>query len=119
MVVSSESTQSGDYDDSEHSDDELLPTIDLIVTNADEKRKEIRKAFEESYDLYEHLFSLVDNDGHYMRADPLRHPLIFYLGHTASFYINKLVSSRVLKNSERINADFESLTAIGVDEMSW
>lgn len=54
-----------------------------------------------------------------MRADPLRHPLIFYLGHTAAFFINKLISSRVLKNSDRINADLEQLVAIGVDEMSW
>ena len=62
---------------------------------------------------------MVDNEGHYMRADPLRHPLIFYLGHTAAFYINKLISSRILKNSDRIDADLESLVAIGVDEMSW
>jgi hypothetical protein len=54
-----------------------------------------------------------------MRADPLRHPLIFYLGHTAAFYMNKLISSRILKTSERIDSEIESLVAIGVDEMSW
>lgn len=54
-----------------------------------------------------------------MRADPLRHPLIFYLGHTAAFYVNKLISARILKNSERIDSDIEWLVAIGVDEMSW
>jgi hypothetical protein len=54
-----------------------------------------------------------------MRADPLRHPLIFYFGHTAAFYINKFVSARTLKNKERIDPELEWLVAIGVDEMSW
>ena len=52
-----------------------------------------------------------------MRADPLRHPLIFYYGHTAVFYINKLILSGVLK--ERLNRKLESIFAVGVDEMSW
>ena len=77
------------------------------------------KAFNESFDLYEHLFDLVSDEGHFMRADPLRHPLIFYHGHTAAFYMNKLISARVLKNTDRIDAEIESLVAIGVDEMSW
>ena len=54
-----------------------------------------------------------------MTADPLRHPLIFYLGHTAAFYVNKLISARSLRNNERIDSDIESQVAIGVDEMSW
>jgi hypothetical protein len=62
---------------------------------------------------------MVEDEGHYINSDPLRHPLIFYLGHTAVFYINKLISLRVLRNSDRINADIESLVAIGVDEMTW
>lgn len=90
-----------------------------MVTDAKEKRREIRKAFEESYDIYEHLFDMVENEGYFMRADPLRHPLIFYHGHTAAFYINKLISCRVLRNTERIDSEIESLVAIGVDEMSW
>jgi hypothetical protein len=65
------------------------------------------------------LFDLVSDEGHFMRADPLRHQLIFYHGHTAAFYMNKLISARVLKNTDRIDAEIESLVAIGVDEMSW
>ena len=107
------------HHDHDHDHNELLPTIELIVTNAVDKRKEILKAFNESYDLYDHLFDLVNDDGHFMRADPLRHPLIFYLGHTAAFYINKFVSSRYLRTSDRIDPDIEQLVAIGVDEMSW
>lgn len=52
-----------------------------------------------------------------MRADPLRHPLIFYIGHTATFFINKLILAGVL--NERLNPKFESMFAVGVDEMSW
>ena len=47
----------------------------------------------------------------------MRHPLIFYFGHTATFFINKLVLSKAI--NERINPKIESLFAIGVDEMSW
>jgi hypothetical protein len=96
----------GPHEDHDH--DALLPSIEVTVGNAKEKRQEIKKAFNESYELYDELFSLVTEEGHYMRADPLRHPLIFYLGHTAAFYMNKLISARVLKNSDRINSEIES-----------
>ena len=96
-----------------------MPTIEVLVSNAAEKRAEIKRAFNESFDVYEHLFNIVSDEGHFMRADPLRHPLIFYHGHTAAFYMNKLISARVLKNSDRIDSELESLVAIGVDEMSW
>jgi 5-histidylcysteine sulfoxide synthase len=43
--------------------------------------------------------------------------LIFYLGHTATFFINKLILAGLI--SERINPAFESMFAVGVDEMSW
>ena len=43
--------------------------------------------------------------------------MIFYLGHTAAFYINKLIVARI--RNERINPRFESMFAVGADEMSW
>ncbi len=52
-----------------------------------------------------------------MRPDALRHPLIFYYGHTAVLYINKLVTAQVL--TDRVNEQYESMLAVGVDEMSW
>lgn len=99
--------------------DAMLPSIQVLVNNAKEKRAEIKKAFNDSFNLYEHLFDQVEEEGHYIIADPLRHPLIFYLAHTAAFYMNKLISARILKNSDRVNSEIESLVAIGVDEMSW
>lgn len=47
----------------------------------------------------------------------LRHPLIFYFGHTATFFVNKLLLAKLIP--ERINPRFEAMFAVGVDEMSW
>jgi 5-histidylcysteine sulfoxide synthase/putative 4-mercaptohistidine N1-methyltranferase len=85
---------------------------------AEEKRLQLREYFHATYDIDEGLFKpFTSNDAFYIRAEALRHPLIFYLGHTAVFYINKLIAANIL--SKRINPKFESLFAVGVDEMSW
>jgi len=47
----------------------------------------------------------------------LRHPLIFYYGHTATFFINKLILGKYL--NQRLDQRIESVCAVGVDEMSW
>ncbi len=86
--------------------------------NPEEKRKEILDYFHKTFDIDEQLFEVfADQSAMYQKADPLRHPLIFYYGHTATFYINKLIVSKILSN--RINPRYESMFAIGVDEMSW
>jgi len=93
-------------------------TTMLNTGTAEEKRAEIREYFHCSYSLDEQLYdTLADNEAFYLRPEPLRHPLIFYLGHTAAFYINKLIVAKII--TERINPRFESMFAIGVDEMSW
>jgi len=82
------------------------------------KRQEILDYFHKTFDLDGQLYDhLTRDEAFYLRAEPLRHPLIFYLGHTASFYINKLNIARLIDH--RINASYESMFAIGVDEMSW
>ena len=59
---------------------------------AAEKRREIKAYFTSTWELYERLFEVMATDeAYYLRADPLRHPLIFYLGHTDTFFGNKLV----------------------------
>lgn len=81
-------------------------------------RETLRRYFQATFSIEEKLYETLADDGaFYLRADPLRHPIVFYLGHTAAFFINKLIIGRVL--SERINPAFESMFAIGVDEMSW
>jgi 5-histidylcysteine sulfoxide synthase len=70
--------------------------------------------FTNTWALYDWLFRSITGPGAlYQNPDPLRHPLIFYLGHTAAFYINKLVLAGVL--AEGLNERFEVLFARGVD----
>ena len=95
-----------------------LITPSLNTQESNNKKNEIRNYFINSFELYESLFSLLDNDEtFFQQPDKLRHPLIFYYGHTAGFYINKFMLSGLL--DRRINDNFESLFAVGVDEMSW
>jgi 5-histidylcysteine sulfoxide synthase len=96
-----------------------VKTLDLSVLDAQKKRLEILDTFNAHFTLYEELFKTINDRGHFVPADPLRHPLIFYLGHTAAFYINKLVLAKLLTFNERVDPTIESLVAIGVDEMSW
>lgn len=82
------------------------------------KREEIRAYFHATFDRYEQLFEVLSGDAAYFEKPiPLRHPLIFYFGHTATFFINKLLLAGLL--SARIEPRFESMFAVGVDEMSW
>ena len=99
---------------------DLRNTRTTVLNNGtpEEKRAEIRDYFHNSYNLDEKLYdTLADADAFYLRPEPLRHPLIIDLGHTAAFYVNKLVVAKIIE--ERINPRFESMFAIGVDEMSW
>ncbi len=81
-------------------------------------KEKIKKYFNETFDIYEKLFeNLINDEAYYRRADPLRHPIIFYFGHTATFFINKLILAKLIDT--RINASLESIFAVGVDEMSW
>ena len=82
------------------------------------KREEIRRYFHATFDRYELLFeTLVRDEAYFRKPITLRHPLIFYFGHTATFFINKLLIASLIQ--ERINPHFESMFAVGVDEMSW
>ncbi len=91
----------------------LLSGTDIAV-----KREEILSYFITTFDRYEQLFELLaSEEAYYIKPISLRHPLIFYLGHTATFFINKLLLAGLL--TQRLNASFESVFAVGVDEMSW
>ncbi len=101
-------------------DSELLitKTIRLDGDDPEQKRQEILTYFHKTFTLYERLFeTLKDDDVFFVRANTLRHPLIFYYGHTATFFINKLNVMKLI--DQRIDPKIESMMAIGVDEMSW
>src|SRR5688500_19221333 len=90
----------------------------LAGENIDSKREEIREYFHATLDRYEQLFETLRGDEAYFKKPiSLRHPLIFYLGHTATFFTNKLLLAGLIM--ERINPKMESMFAVGVDEMSW
>lgn len=93
-------------------------TPPLAGTDTETVRARIRDHFLQTFDRYEQLFEVLSSDAaYYDKPIALRHPLIFYYGHTATFFVNKLLLVGLVK--ERLNPRFESMFAIGVDEMSW
>ena len=92
------------------------PTLDN--NSVAEKRQELISYFKNTWSTYETLFSLINHDdGYFLRPERLRHPLIFYFGHTATFYINKLMLGKYI--NQRVDGRLEAICAVGVDEMSW
>jgi len=90
-----------------------LPKLDAVT------RQSAKDYFDNSWTLYETLFAGLNGEEGFYRPPPhgLRHPQIFYYGHTACLYINKLRVSGVLQKP--VNAYFESIFETGVDEMLW
>ena len=77
-------------------------------------RDTLSNYFENSWELEEILMkSLVGDDTFYIHPDSLRNRLIFYLGHSAVFYINKLIRVELL--DRRIHPEYEILFEMGVD----
>lgn len=97
----------------------LLSRTPLLAgTDPEAVRARIGDHFRQTFDRYEQLFEVLTCDAaYYDKPIALRHPLIFYYGHTATFFINKLLLVGLVR--ERLNPRFESMFAIGVDEMSW
>lgn len=93
-------------------------TPNLRDSEETEMRSTLRHYFLDTFNTYESLFDcLASDDAFYIKSISLRHPLIFYYGHTATFFINKLLLTRLI--SQRVDERMESIFAVGVDEMSW
>lgn len=93
-------------------------TPNLLSGDISGKKQEIRNYFIETWELHEKLYTQLKSDEiFYHRGDPLRHIILFYFGHTAVFFINKLYLAKIIDS--RIDPELESIFAIGVDEMSW
>ncbi len=96
----------------------ITRNINLKNLDVETKREEILRYFISTYELFEKLFDTFKNDGvYYNQPESLRHQMIFYYGHTSTFYINKLILGKFI--NQRINPEYESIFAVGVDEMSW
>lgn len=83
------------------------------------KKQQILQGVEQQMDMEEKLFSQMSVEAFFHRAEILRHPLIFYYGHTSVFFMNKLLLGMYLSYEDKIDPELESLCAVGVDEMSW
>lgn len=93
-------------------------TVTLDGLDVQQKREEIRDYFHKTFTFFESLFlCLKDDSVFYLKSEPTRHPMIFYFGHTATFFINKLTVANVI--TERVDPEFEAMFAVGVDEMNW
>lgn len=80
-------------------------------------RQGILDYFHHAWQLEDTLMkSLIGDDTFYLNPDPLRNRLIFYLGHSAVFYINKLIQVGLLQ--KRLNPNYEILFEVGVDPES-
>jgi 5-histidylcysteine sulfoxide synthase len=77
-------------------------------------RESLLSYFDNSWQLENILWqSLIKEDIFYSNPDDLRNPLIFYLGHTAAFYIDKLSRVNLLEKS--LDSSYELLFGVGVD----
>ncbi|CAL6108908.1 5-histidylcysteine_sulfoxide synthase [Hexamita inflata] len=95
-----------------------LRSVLLTGENPEKKRAEILESFNDGWAIYERIYEqLPTDDSWYKKPIPIRHPLIFYYGHTAAFFVNKLNISKF--SDKRIDPKTERMVAIGVDEMSW
>ncbi|WP_018410809.1 5-histidylcysteine sulfoxide synthase [Methyloversatilis thermotolerans] len=92
------------------------PRLDGLDPQA--MRDTLRDYFHATCTRYEQLFEVLACDEAWTRKPiSLRHPLIFYFGHTATFFVNKLLLAGLI--DARIDPRMESMFAVGVDEMSW
>ncbi|OIP77708.1 MAG: 5-histidylcysteine sulfoxide synthase [Oscillatoriales cyanobacterium CG2_30_44_21] len=77
-------------------------------------RAQIFEYFQRAWEIDNCLMkSVIDPNTFYTNPDPFRNLLIFYLGHSAVFYINKSLRVGLIKNG--IHPDFEILFEMGVD----
>ncbi|PKO84209.1 MAG: hypothetical protein CVU17_03320 [Betaproteobacteria bacterium HGW-Betaproteobacteria-11] len=82
-------------------------------------RQEVQDYFDNGWTLTEILFAGLKGEEAFFRPPyhGLRHPMIFYACHPPVFYINKLRVAGLL--AEPLDAYFEKLFEVGVDEMRW
>ena len=82
-------------------------------------REKIQRYFDNTWTLTEVMLGSLQGESAFNTAPyhELRHPLIFYYGHPAALYVNKLRVAGLMKAP--INPFYEVIFETGVDEMSW
>lgn len=90
-----------------------LPNLSQVT------RKAVQDYFDNTWTMTEVMFAGFKGDEPFYRppVHGLRHPQIFYFGHSPCVYVNKFRVAGVL--DAPVNAYFESIFEVGVDEMLW
>ena len=93
--------------------------ISLPLLDIHSDKEEYLKYFNNCWLLTEALFSSLKYKESFYKTPyhQLRHPLIFYYGHVASLYVNKMLLAGLI--DKPLNKEFEKILEIGVDEMTW
>lgn len=90
-----------------------------LVKTTNSTRQEILNYFDNTWTLTELLFQSLKVESAFTSPPyhGLRHPLIFYYGHPAVLFVNKLRLAGLLNHP--IDLYLEKVLETGVDEMSW
>ena len=91
-----------------------LPQISTSTTP-----KDLQRYFDNTWCMTEVLLGSLQREAAFT-APPyhdLRHPMIFYYGHPAALYVNKLRVAGLIPKG--VDPYFEEVFETGVDEMSW
>jgi len=94
---------------------QALPLLNLEVCT----RQDVMDYFDNTWTLTEILFSGIKHESTYVRSPyhQLRHPKMFYYGHTAVLFLNKLRLAGLVEKP--VDLYLEKILETGVDEMSW
>ena len=91
-----------------------------------ETRAKIYKYFLDTFNLHYSLYDNIKEEYFWDSSCKLRWPIGWYLGHTASFYNNKLRMNNIINRSQlssthhvELYKQFDYIFAQGVDEMDW
>jgi 5-histidylcysteine sulfoxide synthase len=96
-----------------------LTSLPLLKLDESCTREDVMAYFDNTWTLTEQLFASIQGEATFCMQPyhQLRHPLIFYYGHVATLYINKLRLAGLI--DKPIDPYFEALFETGVDEMTW
>jgi len=94
---------------------QALPLLNLDICT----RQDVLDYFNNTWTLTEILFSSIKHESTYVRPPyhQLRHPMIFYYGHTAVLFLNKIRLAGLY--DKPVDLYLEKVLETGVDEMSW
>lgn len=92
-----------------------LPLLNLKICT----RQDVLDYFNNTWTLTELIFQSLKTEEAYIRPPyhQLRHPLIFYYGHPAVLFVNKLRLAGLVHGA--LDLYLEKVLETGVDEMSW